>query len=69
MVMKLVGEAVHRGGLVDVPVVGVAPWNAIHGKRALEGCKGQTIAVTAKARAEIDGKLNPYHAPDPGRRG
>ena len=32
-VMKLVGEAMHKYGLVDVPIVGIAPWGAIHGRK------------------------------------
>ena len=61
-VMKLVGEAMHKGGLVDVPVVGIAPWMAIHGKSALEGCKGQEVHVGATRREEgVEGRLNPYH--------
>ena len=34
-VMKLVGEAMHKYGLVDVPVVGVAPWGAISARKSL----------------------------------
>lgn len=62
-VMKLVGEAMHKGGLVDVPVVGIAPWNAVHGKSALAGCKGQEVFVDAgrASRESIEGRLNPYH--------
>jgi hypothetical protein len=46
-VMKLVGEAMHKYGLVDVPVVGVAPWGAIAGRKELSDKKGQTIEVMA----------------------
>jgi hypothetical protein len=61
-VMKLVGEAMHKYGLVDVPVVGVAPWGAISARRSLEKCKGEEVEVRyASTGTEQDGRLNPYH--------
>ena len=58
--MKLVGDAMHKGGLIDVPVVGIAPWNAVHGRATLEGCKGQEVFVRYKS-SDTEGRLNPYH--------
>ena len=61
-VMKLVGEAMHKYGLVDVPLVGVAPWGAISGRYALEGCKGEEVSVQYRPTgADTEGRLNPYH--------
>ena len=42
-VMKLVGEAMHKYGLVDVPIIGIAPWGAIVGRDAMQGCKGEHV--------------------------
>ena len=52
-VMKLVGDAMHKGGLVDVPLVGIAPFRALHGKAGLAGKKGQEVhvACTRPARS------------------
>ena len=44
-VMKLVGDAMHKGGLVDVPLVGIVPFALVHGKSALDGKKGQEVYV------------------------
>ena len=61
-VMKLVGEAMHKYGLVDVPVVGVAPWGAISGRKELSDKKGQCIEVNVrKTGIDSAGRLNPYH--------
>lgn len=49
-VMKLVGDAMHKGGLVDVPLVGIAPFGALHGKSGLENKKGQEVHVTCTRR-------------------
>ena len=49
--------------LVDIPIVGIAPWAAIHGKSKLEGCKGHEVFVGASrsTSAEVEGRLNPHH--------
>ena len=62
-VMRLVGEAMHKGGLVDIPLVGIAPWAAVYGRAALRGCKGEEVFVGGglAPSAEVDGKLNPHH--------
>ena len=61
-VMKLVGEAMHKYGLIDVPVVGVAPWGAISARKSLERCKGEEVEVRCRSTgADADGRLNPYH--------
>ena len=59
-VMKLVGEAMHKYGL-DVPVVGVAPWGAVSGRAALEGCRGGTVRYKPGPPKPNAGRLNPYH--------
>ena len=48
-VMKLVGDAMHKGGLVDVPLVGIAPFGALHGRKALAGTKGQEVHVSGSS--------------------
>jgi hypothetical protein len=59
-VMKLVGEAMHKHGL-DVPLVGVAPWGAVLGRDALEGCKGSRVEYRAPPPGPNGARLNPYH--------
>ena len=59
-VMKLVGEALYKYGL-EVPLVGIAPWGAVQGKRALHGAKGETYNYRGGPPAGHEAKLNPYH--------
>ena len=65
--MKLVGEAIHKYGLTDVPLIGIAR-SAVVGRRGLEGAKGETYNYRGGPTGPTEARLNPYHIINIGRR-
>ena len=49
-----------RYGL-DVPLIGIAPWGAVIGRRALHGAKGEMYNYRGGTPGPREARLNPYH--------